>query len=139
MDTSEKRFTVTLSILMRVSPVHLINKMLHRKDLYNCSLINTSLNIYYNHQAKGQETVELYATSFAIKMEFYVLRDQSFHTGIIPCAAKRFSTQKTMCFAVIFFSSTRNGSTVLGPELYDEIENPFGPVRFPVGKKAQNE
>lgn len=48
---------------------------------------------------------------------------------MIPCAAKRFSTQKTMCLEVIFFSSTRNGSTVLGPELYDDRENPFGPIQ----------
>jgi len=34
-----------------------------------------------------------------------------------------------MCFAVIFFSSTRNGSTVLAPPLYDDRENPFGPVQ----------
>ena len=58
---------------------------------------------------------------------------------MIPCAAKRFLTQKIMCLAVIFFSSMRNGSTVLAPELYDDRENPFGPIRFPVGKNAQNE
>jgi len=34
-----------------------------------------------------------------------------------------------MCFAVTFFSSTRNGSTVLAPPLYDDRENPFGPVQ----------
>jgi len=48
---------------------------------------------------------------------------------MIPCAAKRFLTQKIMCLAVIFFSSMRNGSTVLAPELYDDRENPFGPVQ----------
>lgn len=52
----------------------------------------------------------------------------SFQTGIIPWAAKRFSTQNTMCFSVIFFSSTRKGSTVLAPFPYDDREKPFGPV-----------
>lgn len=59
----------------------------------------------------------------------FVYENQSFHTGIIPCAAKRFSTQKTMSFELTFFSSTRNGSTVLAPELYDDRENPFGPIQ----------
>lgn len=54
--------------------------------------------------------------------------NQSVQTGIIPWAAKRFSTQKTSSFAVTFFSSTRNGSTLLAVDPYDDIENPFGPV-----------
>lgn len=34
-----------------------------------------------------------------------------------------------MSFELTFFSSTRNGSTVLAPELYDDRENPFGPIQ----------
>lgn len=47
---------------------------------------------------------------------------------MIPCAARRFSTQNTTWLAVGFLSSTRNGSTVLGPDPYEEIENPFAPI-----------
>lgn len=50
---------------------------------------------------------------------------------MIPWAAKRFSTQKTTCLAVIFFSSMRNGSTVLASEPYEHSENPFGPDSRP--------
>ena len=60
---------------------------------------------------------------------FYAI-NHSFQTGIIPWAAKRFSTQKTTCFAVIFFSSMRKGSTVLAPEPYEDNEKPFGPVQM---------
>lgn len=124
--------------------------------------VNSSKSKWYNINKFLQgvlwSTIHISSSSSS-----FLEASHSCQTGIIPWAAKRFSIQKITSFAVIFFSSTRNGSTVLTPEPYEDREKPLAPVlkkcslfplcnkngtkkqnsllpvRTPSGKNAQNE